>query len=314
MGKLKDVLSEFIDPIILNNLFIKDQDNEEYETQKNLDQILLKCQKRTSPCSKCPTIVNQNTGHQDLPGFVGAICYNEDSKIINKDIIIFGMEISTHNAIKKAYSNKEIYPVNLNWSNLHFWYEFGYLKGDNLNLLFDSAPLWNILDLFIPINKNLSRIYGTDIAKCFTLDKDVAYKNCQAFLINELNCFKDKDLIFILQGNSVFDHLGAYFEFEIDTNYEEFLKDNFNSLLNYNKSFKPKNARRYPIECGEFRTLDENIIKKKGKYLRIYHSSGHLYKPKNFNADNFWNKILRNSEKGIIKLMRKNISNYLKVL
>lgn len=51
--------------------------------------------------SKCNLCKPYNPKHQEFPGWIGSLKYNQRGKIENKDIIIFGLEPGPKNSVKK---------------------------------------------------------------------------------------------------------------------------------------------------------------------------------------------------------------------
>lgn len=57
-------------------------------------------------------------------------------------------------------------------SFVHVWYELGFFS--DVKSLKQNHDLWNYMDLFLNLENNLNRIYGTDLAKCFTSYSDLS--------------------------------------------------------------------------------------------------------------------------------------------
>lgn len=295
MEKLKSIYEEIYGSNITNNLLVKGKLEEELASKTKIEKALGKCQDRESTCLKCP-----EAKHQDFPGFCGPLKYDKTNKIINKDIIIFGLEVSPKDSILNSF---KLYN-NVDWSNIHVWYELGYFKEDEIKSLMDSAPPWKNIDLFFPLSHNITRFYGTDLAKCYSSltikDKKESYKRCSKFLFRELDCFKDEDLIFIIQGNDVRNFFKKFLIFKKDENF-------LNFLLKNHEEFEMLGIRQtkrgdFPIEIGTFFPREMSKLKKKGKFLRLYHSGQ--------NTIGFWNKFQRNKNNSLIKDLRTRVQKY----
>lgn len=295
MGKLKSIYEKIYGPNITNDLLVKDVLEEQLVSKSKIQKALAKCQNRESTCSKCP-----EANHQDFPGFCGPLKYDETNKIVNKDIIIFGLEVSPKDSIVNSF---KLYD-NVDWSNIHVWYELGYFKEDEIKNLMDGAPPWKNIDMFFPLKQNITRFYGTDIAKCYSsltiIDRKEAFKRCSEFLFRELDCFKDDNLIFILQGNDVRDFFKKFLFFKKNKNFLKFLLENqerFETL-----GIKQTKGGDFPIEIGTFSPREMSKLKKKGKYLRIYHSGQ--------NTIGFWKKFQINKDNSLIKELIARINKY----
>lgn len=222
---------------------------------------------RQSPCEICKDI---NPSHQDFPGWIGNLEYNE-GKISNKNILIFGLEISPNNSVRRAF-NRNYYKKEHERlkkgdqiPTIHIAYELGFFK-DNESLV-NGHKLWKILDYLLPLKSILHRLYITDIAKCFSDDKLKAQENCTEYhFFEELKHFKDENIILILQGRRLKDFLKNYVRFTSNHEFIEFLKKNQDILKNYSINCKNPN-----FEIGEFEFIKK--IRKSGKFLCIPHSS-----------------------------------------
>jgi len=258
---------------------------------------------RASKCISC-------TGyeHQEFPGWVGHLKYNKNGKIENKDIIIFGLEPTTRDNTKKVlikkYDFKQKY--NLDFSYIHVWYELGYdtIKSDLIDNKRYGNRLFEYLSVFFnPLSEFIERFYGTDLAKCYTKNQHESRKICsKAFLLRELGCFENNQMIFILQGRDCKQDLKQFFEFSKDNNLHSFLQkqhDKFKELgITYNQKL---NA--YSFEIGNFAPVDVGEINLSGKYLLIPHSSG--------NTQKTWKKILDNKENKLFNEVLNQIKIFL---
>ncbi len=278
-----------------NKLIITNGNRDEIVSKEKILEALKDYHTIQGQCKLCI-----DASHQDFPGFYGSLEYNENKKIINKDIIIIGREVSNraslNDVLKKHY--------NLTDCCLHIWYDFGYYKESELHLLYQNAPLWKNLDLFFPLTSNLLRIYGTDIAKCYSktrLKKN--YKDCtETVLLDELNCFKDENLILVIQGKDVYWFFKKYFNFCLDSNFNTFLNKNEKAFFEHKLKFTK--TREFKFEIGTFSSKDRAKFNKNGKYLLIPHSSA-------FNRG-LWKRIRDNKDNGIIKELIEKIRFYFK--
>lgn len=253
--------------------------------------------KRETKCVKCTT-----PRHQDFPGWVGSLKYNKDGKIINKDIIIFGREISDEGSVKKVLKNE----YKVVWSNIHIWYDFGYFTTATELINSPYNDLFKNLSLFIDLKNEdiLNRIYGTDIGKCFTEKKHhyKTWKNCsEEFLLKELNFFNEERLIFIFQGKKIKTFMKRYFRFLPDTEFLQYFDKNNWSLETFGITADQQGD--FNIEVGSFYSRNRAKQVKKGNYLLIPHSSGQ--------TKGKWAELKRN-QKNLTTVISK-IEDYLKL-
>lgn len=266
MKLLKDYLKKIYGEAVYD---ILKENKEEFKGCDVLLEIFRKdnFKVRRSPCKRCNDI---NPSHQDFPGWIGNLEYNE-GKIYNKNILIFGLEISPYDSVRKAF-NKHYYKKEHEKLNkgdkiptVHIAYELGFLK-DNESLV-KSHKLWKILNYLLPLEKILNRIYITDIAKCFSDDKIKAQENCTEYhFFEELKHFSDENIILILQGRRLKDFFKNSISFTPNTEFIEFLKENQEILKTYSINCNNPN-----FEVGEFEFIQK--IHKNGKYLCLPHSS-----------------------------------------
>jgi len=280
MGKLKELFIEIYGLDITQNLLKKTENGEQFVPKETIAEALRLCTKRESKCSKCP-----GAQHQDFPGFCGKIQYNEKNKVINKDILIFGLEVSSKTSILESFLRY----TGVRDSHIHIWYDLGYFKKEEIDKLLANSPLWPNIDLFLPLKDNINRMYGTDLAKCYsTLTKEkkrtTAFENCREYLFRELECFKDDGLIFIFQGNDCRDYFENYVDLRKNDLFITFLRRHQIELEIF--GITPTKGGDFPIEIGTFSSNEESKtpLKKSGKYLRIYHSSKQ-------NENTFWKKL-----------------------
>ena len=159
MGCLRDILKEIYGNVTEELLF---ENRDELRETNELNAILKTKITRQSLCLEC-----ESAQHQDFPGWIGQMQY-ENNRIDNKDIILFGLEVSDKKSMKGAFNKNygyELQSIN-NIPQIHIGYEFGYIK-DFENLV-KAHWLWRNLNYIIPLEKVINRIYFTDIAKCFT--------------------------------------------------------------------------------------------------------------------------------------------------
>lgn len=252
---------------------------------------------RETNCNKCT-----NPSHQEFPGWIGSLEYDNESKISNKDIIILGLEISDKGSVKKVLN--DVYLVD--WSNIHIWYDFGYYQSAKDLINSKSNSLFKNLNLFLNLEnrENLNRLYGTDIAKCFTDKKDQynTRKICsEKFLLKELQHFRNEDLIFVLQGKNAKNFMKRYFRFIPDI--EQIKCFDFNDKKFENYGIKADMLGDYNIEFGLFYGRNLAMQEKEGRYLMIPHSGGQ--------TKGLWNKLVRNEEN--FKDILHKIKKFLKI-
>ena len=261
MGCLRAILKEIYGNVA-EDLLIENRD--ELKKTNELNTIIKTKITRQSPCLEC-----ENAQHQDFPGWIGQIQY-ENNRIVNKDIIIFGLEVSNRQSVKGAFNKNYGYDLQTinNLPQIHIGYELGYLK--DFGSLIKAHWLWRNINYIIPLEKLFDSIYFTDIAKCFTDNKHQAKKKCaQKFLIKELSCFKDNDLVFILQGRDSMKFFDDYFEFTIDGNFHNFLLANQEKLDEFGFNINNPN-----FQIGDFYSKQKGIDKR-GLYLSLPHSSSY---------------------------------------
>lgn len=229
--------------------------------------------------SKCQICNDHDPQHQEFPGWIGALKYNNNGKIENKDIIVFGLEPATKETTEKVLRNKYEFQkkFNLNFSFIHIWYELGYdkteldLKNNKkyTNHLFDYLNI-----IFKPLSKYLERMYGTDLGKCYTRKNWESRKRCSTeFLPKELGCFEEKEITFILQGKDSKPILNQFFRFSEDHNFISFLDKNEKEVNNFGIECNNK-FKEYNFEIGSFNPRGSKEINLFGRYLLIPHSSG----------------------------------------
>lgn len=261
MGCLRAILKEIYGNVTEDILF---ENRDELRKTNELNAIIKTKITRQSPCHEC-----EQAQHQDFPGWIGQMQY-ENNRIVNKDIILFGLEVSDKKSVKGAFNKNygyELQSIN-NIPQIHIGYELGYIK--DFESLVKAHWLWRNLNYIIPLEKLINRIYFTDIAKCFTDNKHQAQWKCaQKFLIKELNCFKDDDIIFILQGRDSMTFFEKYFDFNIDSSFENYLHSNQEKLGEF--GFNSKNPN---FQIGDFHSNQQDIDKR-GRYLYLPHSSSY---------------------------------------
>ena len=261
MGCLRAVLKEIYGNVA-EDLLIENRD--ELKKTDELNTIIKTKITRQSPCLEC-----ENAQHQDFPGWIGQIQY-ENNRIDNKNIILFGLEVSDKKSVKGAFNKNYGYDLESikDMPQIHIGYELGYFK--IFEDLVKAHWLWRNLNYIIPLEKLIDIIYFTDIAKCFTDDKHQAQNKCaQKFLIKELNCFKDDDLVIILQGRDSMKFFNDYFEFTIDSSFQNYLHSNKEKLGEFGFNTKDPN-----FQIGDFHSKQKEIDKI-GRFLFIPHSSSH---------------------------------------
>ena len=259
MGCLRTLLKEIYGNITEDILF---ENWDELRNTNELNAIIKTKISRQSPCKEC-----EEAQHQDFPGWIGQIQY-QNNKIVNKDIIIFGLEVSNKSSVKGAFNKNYGYKIqsDIDLPQIHIGYELGYLK--DLESLSKAHWLWRNLNNIIPLENLLDRVYFTDIAKCFTNNKLQAQKNCaHKHLLRELNCFKDDSLIFIFQGRDSMKFFNNYFDFNIDSDFKTFLYQNQGKLNEFGI-----NTKNFNFQIGDL-ISNQNEIDKRGKFLYIPHSS-----------------------------------------
>jgi len=259
MGCLRAILKEIYGNVTEDILF---ENRDELKKTNELNAIIKTIITRQSPCHEC-----EKAQHQDFPGWIGQIQY-ENNRIVNKDIIIFGLEISDKLSVKRAFIKNYGYDLQSinDIPQIHIGYELGYFK-DSESLV-KAHWLWRNLNYIIPLEILIKRIYFTDIAKCFTNNKPQAYRKCaQKFLFKELNCFKDDNIIFILQGRESMKFFDNYFDFNIDSSFQNFLLANQEKLSEF--GIKTENPN---FQVGDFYS-NQKEIDKKGQYLYLPHSA-----------------------------------------
>ncbi|KKL92250.1 hypothetical protein LCGC14_1886560 [marine sediment metagenome] len=262
MGSLRLLLEKIYSPIMVNEIL--KQNGDELKSRSDIIKSLMTHgQIRQSKCRIC-----LNPSHQDFPGWVGKMSY-KNKKIINKDIVIIGSEVSNENSLRKAI-NKNYKP--LKWSFVHIWYELGFYS--DVKLLKSKQALWKCMDLIMDLSNNLDRIYGTDLAKCYTDDKFLrkTRNECSKnYFTKELNCFNDNlNLVFI--GKAVKEKLKNYLRLLPNDTFLKFLDDN---RKEFERQFniKPTQFGEYLFEIGKFYSRSDNLDNIKGKYIALPHNA-----------------------------------------
>jgi len=258
MGLLKEYLKEIYGKEITNRLIMDKGNREKLKSKKDITTILQKYTEREKLKCFC-----SNPQHQDFPGWIGYIRY-KNGKITNKNILIFGLEISSEEKIRKDFEKY----YNIKWSALHIAYDFGY---ERTFRILSTRPLWRELKILLPLRSILRKIYVTDVAKCFTKDLTISRNTCfKQFFIDELNLFQERNLIFIFQGRKIKSFFKNYFDFIPNKTFFDYLESK-EEILKECGIKKTKNGD-YLFELGKFNS-NEKKIKKSGKYLQIPHSS-----------------------------------------
>lgn len=292
MGHLKKIFEDIYSPTIVNQLLKDNQNQEELNSHVEIIDVLkIYGQIRMSPCKKC-----SGAKHQDFPGWVGKITY-ENNKINNKNIIIIGLEVSSEDSLKEAIK-KNYKP--LTKSFVHIWYELGFFS--DVKSLKQNHDLWKYMDLFLNLEKNLNRIYGTDLAKCFTSYSDLSKtreKCTKNYFFKELGCFTSGNTILILLGKDVKYELKKYLRFLPNHKFLKFLDENSRELES-EFNIKPTKYGEYLFELGDFylRVQNDNLIK--GKYIAT---------PHNANQSGIWNKILKKPTSKLRNKLTKYLSD-----
>lgn len=287
-----------------------EKDNDQFVSKNDIECVMSKyIQVRGSKCLICD---KYNPHHQDFPGWIGSLKYDENDKIENKNIIIFGREVSNENSIKHVLENKYNFheKFNTNFSYIHIWYELGYdQKANDLiknkeydNYLFESLDI-----IFSPLSKYIDRIYGTDLGKCYTNNIDKTRKICtNEYLPRELEYFKDENLTFILQGKITKQILKNYFRFLPNQDFIKYLDENEEKLkecgINCNNLEKD-----YNFEIGIFYPRGKKEINKSGKYFLIPHSSKRI-------RNTVWLKMHKNKGNKNLEEFLGKIRNYLSLI
>lgn len=281
---LKKVL-EYIYNGAYNELLEPNQDV--FRNKSEIEEVMKKYSKWSA--SKCKLCKIYDPKHQEFPGWIGPLEYNERGKIENKDIIIFGLEPGPKSSVEKVLKTKYIFPkkYNIDFSFIHIWYELGFDTSvdDLINNSKYGNRLFEYLSIFLyPLSHYIERIYGTDLAKCFTDNKNESRKICsKEFLPRELGCFENNQMVFILQGRESKPILEQFFKFKADEAFCSFLEQNKDQIgklgVTYNKTIK-----EYSFEIGSFTPCETKKINLSGKYLLIPHSSGQTVQN--------WNKML----------------------
>jgi len=292
---LNDIYDETTDDLIESN-------RDAFKDKLGIEKAMIKyTNHRASKCQLC-----EDPEHQEFPGWIGALKYNKNGKIENKDIIIFGLEPTTNentkNVLIKKYGFKRKY--NLDFSFIHIWYELGYdtFDYDLMDNKRYGNRLFEYLSIFFnPLSEYIVRFYGTDLAKCYTKNNPESRKICsKEFLLRELRCFATNQMIFIIQGRESKQDLEQFFEFSKDTNFHTFLQKNHELFLELGITYNHR-IDSYSFEIGSFSPLDVGKIDLSGKYLLIPHSS----------PRSSWNEIFDNQEKRLLKKVIEKIKNYL---
>jgi len=182
---LRKVLEEFYNGAYYELLEPK---QDAFRKKSEIEVVMKKYSKWSA--SKCNLCKHYNPKHQEFPGWIGSLEYNERGKIKNKDIIIFGLEPGPKSSVEKVLKTKYIFPkkYNINFSFMHIWYELGFDTSvdDLINNSKYGNRLFEYLSILLyPLSHYIERIYGTDLAKCFTDNKNESRKICSKEFLPE---------------------------------------------------------------------------------------------------------------------------------
>lgn len=265
-----------------------------FRSKAEIDAVLKKYSDQSA--SKCKLCEKDSPKHQEFPGWLGDLNFNQRGKIENKNIIIFGLEPAPKESVKKVLRSKYNFPNNRSYSYLHVWYELGYDTSvdDLIHNEKYGNHLFRYLSIFLdPLDHYIERIYGTDLAKCFTdkKNKHKARKICsEEYLPRELGCFENSELIFIMLGRSSKKCLKQFFTFKHNDDFRSFLEKNHDQIGEFGITY---NSQEYGFQIGHFESNESKRIDLNGKYLWIPHPSGQT-------TDN-WNKFLDHQDDELCK-------------